>query len=191
MIRILLSLALIGFSCDTSNISVTDSTLIQHIILEKSFLEDKFILDVALHQPNHEKINMSSRIQEEHLILRIPFVSCEICKTQEIESINDYLSDFNSKVSIVISGSNFRELMLFNRINPTNFKVFEFKSDLPFSFWDQYGKPYALLINQHLQIVGFHLAMTNYPDFSNVFYQNIQSRWSREKSVDWNNDVPE
>ena len=187
MIRLLLFMALVQFGCRKTE-ELSDKHLIQHTIVEKSGIEDSYFFNHELLESNKKPIRISSLISSEHLILRIPFVSCEVCRTQEIEAINYYLSDFKSNVSIVLSSSSKRDAFLFNRINPTDFKIFEFKSGESFSFWDQYGKPYAILVNENLQILGFHMAMTSYPEFSKVFYQSIQSRWSREKNVDWNID---
>lgn len=187
MIRLSYLIAFISLGCSKTE-ELLDANLIQHTIVEKSGIEDKYFSNHELLESNENPIRISSLISNEHLILRIPFVSCEVCRTQEIEAINYFLSDFKSNVSIVLSSSSKRDAFLFNRINPTDFKIFEFKSGESFSFWDQYGKPYAILVNENLQIVGSHMAMTSYPEFSKVFYQSIQSRWSREKNVDWNMD---
>lgn len=184
MTRIYLIIITIPLGCNKPK-EYQDPNLIQHTIIEKSSIEDKHLINREIREGNNNPIPISSLIKNEHLILRIPFVTCEVCKNQEIESLNYYLRDFKNNIALILSSSSKRDELVFQRMNPTNFKIFEFDSNDSFSFWDQYEKPYAILINEEMEILGFHLAMTSYPEFSNVFYQSIQARWSREKNVDW------
>lgn len=158
-------------------------------ILEEQLNRKLSILPIT-HLANHtlitienEKVSLKELILGEILILRIPFVSCQVCRENELSLLKQFFPSKTHKTALIISAERNRDFFLFNRINQIEQPVFKFPTQELFTEWDKYGKPYALLLDRELKIITVHFPLLEFPHLSETFYQNIAVRFQNDQ---WN-----
>ncbi|MGA1544907.1 MAG: efflux RND transporter periplasmic adaptor subunit [Saprospiraceae bacterium] len=158
-------------------------------ILENQIQRNLSTLPIT-HLPNHPLINLKNEkaslkdlVLDEILILRIPFVSCQVCRENELALLKQTFPSRTHKTAIVISAERNRDFFLFNRINRIEQPLFKFPTKESFAEWDKFGKPYALLLDKDLKIITVHFPLLEFPQLSEIFYKNIATRFQNNP---WN-----
>lgn len=163
-------------------------------ILEEQLQRNLSIIPIT-HLANHPLINLKNEkiwikdlILDEILVLRIPFVSCQVCRENELSFLKQIFPSSTHKTAIIISAERNRDFLLFNRINRIEQPIFKFPTQESFSEWDKFGKPYALLLDKDLKIITVHFPLLAFPQLSETFYKNIATRfqnnpWNFQKAL--------
>ncbi len=131
----------------------------------------------------NEKASLKDLVLDEILILRIPFVSCQVCRENELSFLKQNFPTRTHKTAIVISAERNRDFFLFNRINRIEQPVLKFPTQESFAEWDKFGKPYALLLDRDLKIIAVHFPLLKFPQLSEIFYKNVATRFQNNP---WN-----
>lgn len=142
-----------------------------------SVLSTTLLNNHSLVSLENEKISLKELILDEILILRIPFVSCQVCKENELAFLKQVFPTKTHKTALIISAERNRDFLLFNRINRIEQQTFKFPTQELFTDWDKFGKPYALLLDKELKIIAVHFPLLEFPQLSETFYKSIATRF--------------
>ncbi len=174
--------------CQPQNRQVSISDFPSQILEEQ--LQRNLSTLLITHMENHPLINLENEkvflkelILDEILILRIPFVSCQVCRENELTFLKQVFPSKTHKTALIISAERNRDFLLFNRINRIQQPIFKYPTQESFSEWDKFGKPYALLLDRDLKILAVHFPLLEFPQLSETFYQNVSTRFQNNP---WN-----